>query len=185
MTDEQEMTEQQQQLWERIEGVRPTMMTTIAADGAIHSRPMWTQGDAFDGSLWFFASRQSALADELVHDPRVALSYAAPDKDLYVSVSGQAELVLDRVKAEEMWSVFAEAWFPDGVDDREPRPRARRRRAGPGTGRTTSRRCSSSPRSCSARSATGRRGAARKSTSPSRAMPRAVGRRRRNSRGPL
>ena len=116
MADEQEMTDQQQ-LWERIERARPTMMTTIGADGAIRSRPMWTQGDAFDGSLWFFASRQSALADELVRDPRVALGYAAPDKDLYVSVSGRAELVLDPAKADEMWSVFAEAWFPDGVDD--------------------------------------------------------------------
>jgi len=44
-------------------------------------------------------------------------SYAAPDKDLFVSVSGRAALVEDRAKAEELWNTFAEAWFPGGVDD--------------------------------------------------------------------
>ena len=43
----------QEELWERIEGVRTAMMTTVELDGSLRSRPMWTQGDEFDGSLWF------------------------------------------------------------------------------------------------------------------------------------
>src|SRR6185295_17487875 len=97
-----------QELWSRLEQVRPTMMTTLDLDGTtLRSRPMWTQGDGFDGSLWFFAGDDSALADELAQSPQVGLSYAAPDKDLYVSVSGRAELVHDRAKAEELWNVYA------------------------------------------------------------------------------
>ena len=111
------MTEQQLELWERIESVRTAMMTTVAPDGSLRSRPMWTQGDEFDGSLWFFTSDDDPKVDDLQRDPHVGLSYAAPDKDLYLSVSGRAELVRDRSKAEELWNVFAEAWFPDGVDD--------------------------------------------------------------------
>ena len=111
------MTEQQQELWERIEGVRTAMLTTVEADGSLRSRPMWTQGDAFDGSLWFFTSDEAPKVDELEANPHVGLSYAAPDKDLYISVTGRAQLVHDRAKAEELWNVFAEAWFPGGVDD--------------------------------------------------------------------
>ena len=78
---------------------------------------MWTQGDSFDGSLWFFTSDEAPKVGELERNPHVGLSYGAPDKDLYVSVSGRATLVRDKAKAEELWNVFAEAWFPDGVDD--------------------------------------------------------------------
>jgi general stress protein 26 len=113
-----ESDDARQELWERLESVRPTMLTTLDVDGTtLRSRPMWTQGDSFDGSLWFLAGDDSALASELAQSPNVCLSYAAPDKDLYVSVSGRAELVDDRAKAEELWNVYAEAWFPGGVDD--------------------------------------------------------------------
>jgi general stress protein 26 len=112
-----EMTADQRELWDRIEKVRPAMMTTAALDGSFRSRPMWTQGDEFDGALWFFVSDDGPLAGELERNPRVGLSYAAPDKDLFVSVSGRAALVEDRAKAEELWNTFAEAWFPGGVDD--------------------------------------------------------------------
>ena len=117
MNEQNGMSAAQRELWEKIEGVRPAMMTTIDEDGSLRSRPMWTQGDAFDGSLWFFTADDAPKADELARNPQVGLSYAAPDKDLFVSVSGRAELVHDRAKNEELWNMFAEAWFPDGVDD--------------------------------------------------------------------
>jgi general stress protein 26 len=117
MGDSATMTAEQEELWERIDEVRPAMMTTVELDGSFRSRPMWTQGDAFDGTLWFFVSDDGPLARELERNSRVGLSYAAPDKDLYVSVSGRAELVHDRNKADELWNTYAEAWFPGGIDD--------------------------------------------------------------------
>ena len=117
MSDKDGMSAAQRELWEKIEDVRPAMMTTVDEDGSLRSRPMWTQGDAFDGSLWFFSADDAPKAHELARNPQVGLSYAAPDKDLYVSVSGRAELVHDRAKIEELWNAFAQAWFPDGVDD--------------------------------------------------------------------
>ena len=117
VNDEDQMTAAQRELWERLDKVRPTMMTTVDEDGSLRSRPMWTQGDTFDGSLWFFSADDAPKAEELARSPQVGLSYAAPDKDLYVSVSGRAELVHDRAKIEELWNAFAEAWFPEGTDD--------------------------------------------------------------------
>lgn len=117
MNDQDEMTVAQRELWEKLEGVRPAMMTTIDEDGSLRSRPMWTQGDTFDGSLWFFTADDAPKAHELARSPQIGLSYAAPDKDLFVSVSGRAEVVHDRAKIEELWNPFAEAWFPEGTDD--------------------------------------------------------------------
>jgi len=117
MQSSNSMSDDHRALWERIEDVRVAMMATVDSDGALRSRPMWTQGDDFDGTLWFFISNEAPAARALERDGRVVLSYAAPDKDLYVSVVGRGELVDDKEKAEELWNTFAQAWFPGGVDD--------------------------------------------------------------------
>ena len=117
VSDKDQMSPAQRELWDKLEGVRPAMMTTVGEDGLLRSRPMWTQGDTFDGSLWFFTADDAPKAEELARNPQIGLSYAAPDKDLFVSVSGRAELVHDKAKIEELWNAFAEAWFPDGTAD--------------------------------------------------------------------
>jgi general stress protein 26 len=111
------MTDEQAQLWERLEGARVAMLTTVDADGAMRSRPMWTQGDNFDGNLWFFISDRAPAAEAIAGNSRICLSYAAPEDDLYVSIVGRGELVDDTPKAKELWNVYAEAWFPEGADD--------------------------------------------------------------------
>ena len=111
------MTDAHKELWERIEDVRTAMLTTVEPEGSLRSRPMWTQGDEFEGSLWFFTSDEAPLVEELRRNPNVVLSYGAPDKDLYLSVSGRGELVRDKAKTKELWSVYAQAWFPEGEDD--------------------------------------------------------------------
>jgi len=117
VSDKDQMSPAQRELWDKLEGVRPAMMTTVGEDGLLRSRPMWTQGDTFDGSLWFFTADDAPKAEELARNPQIGLSYAAPDKDLFVSVSGRAELIHDEAKIEELWNAFAEAWFPDGTAD--------------------------------------------------------------------
>ena len=78
---------------------------------------MWTQGDSFDGSLWFFTADDAPKAEELERNPHVCLAYGKPDGDLFVSVSGRATVVHDRAKIDELWNTFAQAWFPEGKDD--------------------------------------------------------------------
>jgi general stress protein 26 len=142
------ISDDHQELWEKIEDVRVAMMTTLDTDGSLSSRPMWTQGDDFDGSLWFFISNQAPAAQALARDPRVGLSYAAPDKDLYLSVVGRGELVDDKVKARELWNTFAQAWFPAASTIRISGWCAWTSRR-PSIGRTRSRKSSNSRRSFS------------------------------------
>jgi general stress protein 26 len=93
------------------------MLTTAEPDGSLRSRPMATQNKPFDGTLWFFTEIQSGKVHEIDADRHVNLSYANPDDQSYVSVSGVASVVRNRAKAEEFWSPALKAWFPKGLDD--------------------------------------------------------------------
>jgi len=100
-----------------IKDMRFAMLTTVCPDGSLRSRPMATQREDFDGVLWFFTSAAEPKVREIEHDPHVNVSYADPDKNNYVSVSGRATLVRDKVIMKELWNPFYKAWFPKGLDD--------------------------------------------------------------------
>ncbi len=78
---------------------------------------MTTQLAKVDGELWFFTKRESPKADEIRDHHRVSLSYAKPEDNSYVSVSGKAELITDPKKAQELWDPIYEQWFPQGASD--------------------------------------------------------------------
>jgi general stress protein 26 len=67
--------------------------------------------------LWFVSRKDSHKIEELTENQHVELTYAAPDRDLYVSASGRAQIVDDRAKTRELWNAAVQAWFPDGPDD--------------------------------------------------------------------
>lgn len=102
---------------ELIGDIHFAMLTTVAPDGALRSRPMAVLKSDFDGDLWFFTDDDSPKVDEIVEEHHVGLSFAAPDKQKYVSVSGRASVVHDKERARELWTPAAKAWFPKGVDD--------------------------------------------------------------------
>lgn len=102
---------------EMIADIDFAMMTTVEEDGTLRSRPMSTQQVEFDGDLWFFTRESAPKVEEVERDRRVNLSYANPEEQRYVSVSGTAQVVRDRQKIEELWSLELKAWFPKGVED--------------------------------------------------------------------
>jgi general stress protein 26 len=100
-----------------IKDIRFARLTTIDEDGSLRSRPMATQESEHDGDLWFFTPASSPKVGEVERDERVNLSYAEPDDNRYVSISGTAQLVRDRTKMKELWNPALKAWFPEGLDD--------------------------------------------------------------------
>jgi general stress protein 26 len=104
-------------LWDKIKDVRFAMLATAEADGTIRSRPMTTLQGEPSGELWFFTNDPSGKTAEIQEDQHVNLSYAAADKNVYVSISGRARIVRDPAKAKELWNPVLKAWFPDGLDD--------------------------------------------------------------------
>ncbi len=106
-----------QKLAELIAEIRFAMLTTAEPDGTLRSRPLSTLQMDAQGQLWFFTGQSSPKAGELEQHHQVNLSYARPDKQDYVSVSGTAELIHDRDKMRELWTPWIKPWFPDGLDD--------------------------------------------------------------------
>jgi len=98
-------------------GIDFAMLTTVRADGVLHSCPMATHPAESGGVLWFFASNYSQKADALKTDPRVNLAYCDPAGGRYVSVSGNCELVRDQKKAQQLWKDAYQAWLPKGLSD--------------------------------------------------------------------
>ena len=94
------------------------MLTTIDERGDLHSRPMSSNGDIdSDGYIWFFTGASSHKVSEIKGTPRVNVSFADPQNQNYVSISGRARLVRDRKKIDELWRPQFEMWFPEGRDD--------------------------------------------------------------------
>lgn len=114
-------------LQELIHGIHVAMLTTVEADGSLHSRPMAALHDSqggeggaaarVDGELWFFTGAGSVKAEEVARDGRVNVSFADPGDGRFVSVSGSARVVHDRARAERLWTPAVKAWFPRGLDD--------------------------------------------------------------------
>lgn len=116
------MTTNASTLWDLIKDIKFAMLTTHGADGHLHSRPLttMTRGETPQeeaGVLWFFISRTSDMARDVVRDAQVNVAYAHPGHDRYVSVAGTAALVEDRAQKQALWNKGIEAWFPGGVSD--------------------------------------------------------------------
>ena len=106
-------------LWKLIKDIRFAMLTHRTSSGMLHAHPLTTQNRSIDeeSELYFFISKSGELYERLLTDGEVNVSYADPDEDSYVSVSGQARFVEDRALKEALWSPMAKAWFPGGVSD--------------------------------------------------------------------
>ncbi|MDX1962041.1 MAG: pyridoxamine 5'-phosphate oxidase family protein [Pirellulales bacterium] len=102
---------------ELIKATRMAMLITTCADGSLRGRPMATIETDFDGDLWFFTDKDEPKVQEILRHPLVNLSYADPKQQSYVSVSGEAGIVLDRAKIDQLWDPFFQAWFPQGKSD--------------------------------------------------------------------
>lgn len=117
MDEHTDHSENIKKLRDLIKDIRFAMLTTIEEDGTLRSRPMATQELDFDGDLWFFTYGGAAKVEEVQHHQQVNVSYAEPNDQKYVSVSGTAQLVRDRQKIEELWNPLYKAWFPQGLDE--------------------------------------------------------------------
>jgi general stress protein 26 len=111
--------EGQKKISELVKDIRIAMMTTLATDGTMSSRPMAVQDKPFDGKLWFLTRSGSEKVDEVAKDQHVTLTFAEPKDSKYISLKGRASVSEDRSKIHELWNPMYKAWFPKGEDDPE------------------------------------------------------------------
>ena len=109
--------EGQQRLNALVKGIKYAMLTTQSSTGELRSRPMFTQDIAFDGEIWFFTNLSSGKIDEIEAHPQVNIAYSKPESQTYLSASGVARVVRDRLKINELWKPEYKLYFTDGVED--------------------------------------------------------------------
>lgn len=117
MKETKESSADFQKLREMIKEIDFCMLTTVDENNDLHSRPMSLNSEVDQqGNLWFFTSANSHKVSELRRMPKCNVSFAKPDDNRYVSITGTAELVKDKRKIEELWKPILKAWFPEGTD---------------------------------------------------------------------
>lgn len=105
-----------EQFEELVSKFRFAMMTTAAADGHMHARPMATQIPQPDSRVWFVTSMDTGKVEDLEKDPRVNLAYFRETDMAWVSVSGRVRLQRDKQRIAELWQEDWKIYFPEGPE---------------------------------------------------------------------
>lgn len=92
------------------------MLTTNTAHGALGARPMSNNGQVeYDGNSYFFTWKGSRTAKDIEKDNHVNLAFQGK-KDIFISVSGKADLSTDKEEMKEHWVEQLDQWFEKGLD---------------------------------------------------------------------
>lgn len=118
MTDHAAHADNVKKIADLIKSIDFGMLTTLDAEGRLHSRPMSSNKEVeFDGDVWFFTYASTPKVYEIENKPYVNVAFSDPKSQSYVSLSGRAELVRDPEKIKQLWQPSLKAWFPKGVDE--------------------------------------------------------------------
>jgi len=104
-------------LQEIVEHQRVCMMVTAPSSYPAPGRPMAVSEVDDHRAFWFMALRTSEKFDDIAKDPRTTLYIANPSDQEFLTIHGRCEILNDMARKRELWSVFASAWVPDGVEN--------------------------------------------------------------------
>lgn len=102
-------------VWTLMEKIGFCMLSTLEG-GDIRSRPMAARVDRDENAVYFLTDANSHKDDDIARRPNVALAFADPDGQKYVSLTATATVSNDRAKIKDLWTPVAKAWW-DGPDD--------------------------------------------------------------------
>lgn len=80
------------EIWRLIRPIKVAMLTTHCGS-VLRARPVQSEQERFDGTLWFVVSECLARANGLCENNPVRLAYVDHVRDIYVSLSGTANLL--------------------------------------------------------------------------------------------
>lgn len=102
-------------MWDEIEAVRIGMLG-IDGDGQ-HLQPMSAYVDRERDALYFITASDTDLARSVREGGTARFTTGGKDGDFWVCATGRLVVSGDEAKLDEIWSVFAAAWFEGGRDD--------------------------------------------------------------------
>ena len=91
--------------------------TDLKTDDGSTCRPMSAIKVCDQGNIWFFSEKDSDKNKAIANDKNVQLFFSHPAKSSYLVVNGEAEIIFDKTKIDELWTPVAKIWFKEGKDD--------------------------------------------------------------------
>jgi general stress protein 26 len=101
-------------VWTMVRKQRIAMLTT-EEEGKLVSRPMASLARPEENKI-YFVTRVDGKVGEIGGSAAVNLAFSDPHNNSYLSISATARTSQDREKLKELWSVFTEAWLPQGPE---------------------------------------------------------------------
>lgn len=91
--------------------------TAIQTGRPVATRPMAVQEVDDQGAFWFLSARDSRKNGELQENSTVQLLFQGSAHSDFLSVYGQATILEDKAKIEQLWEPILKTWFTEGKGD--------------------------------------------------------------------
>lgn len=114
MSTEPTAAENTDRIWTAAEKIHTAMLVTQSGDRLI-SRPMAPIVRRGEASIWFLTDRDSGKLDDIAAHPQVSVSFSEGSDHL--AFHGPASVHDDRAIIKDLWSNWAQAYYPNGPDD--------------------------------------------------------------------
>ena len=104
-------------VWTLIDSI-PVAMVVTHQGGEMRARPMAMRPAREEGAIYFLTDVDAPKAEEVRRDETICLALADNKSQKYVSITGRAEIIDDRDRVKEVWSIYDKAFWPDKNDPR-------------------------------------------------------------------
>jgi general stress protein 26 len=105
--------------WTLLKDIPVAMVVTHDGKGEnVRGRPMAPRPAREEGIIYFLTDVDSPKADEIRGNGAICLALADQRRQKYLSVTGHAEVIDDRDRIKQIWSVYDKAFWPDQNDPR-------------------------------------------------------------------
>jgi general stress protein 26 len=106
-------------VWTLINEIPVAMVVTHDGEGEhMRARPMAMRPAREEGAIYFLTDVDAPKAEEIRRKEAICLALADNRSQKYVSITGHAEIIDDRDRVNEIWSVYDKAFWPDKNDPR-------------------------------------------------------------------
>ena len=106
-------------VWALIDDIPVAMVVTHEGQGRhMRARPMAMRPARAEGVIYFLTDVDAPKAAEIRRNESICLALADNRSQKYVSITGHAEIIDDRNRIREVWSIYDKAFWPDKDDPR-------------------------------------------------------------------
>jgi general stress protein 26 len=102
--------------WSALKSDRVVMLGLADADDG-HTRPMTAQFEGERGPIWFFTTKDAAIATDLGDGRRAIAAFASKGHDLFATIHGGLTVDNSSAVIDRLWNSHVAAWYKGGRHD--------------------------------------------------------------------